>query len=117
MTGAKMPTLRRRVRRRTRPALPSRSILPTPHSDAARSSPAACALLPRGLLGNLGDRVVVASPLYKHHFDQATGERLEPLKLRVRVHALRVRSPPLAVIGASSRPAWQIERQQPVEAV
>lgn len=49
-------------------------------------------VLSRGLVGNLGERVVVASPLYKHHFDLATGECLELPGLRVRVHAVRVES-------------------------
>lgn len=40
-----------------------------PNSDAA--------VLSRGLIGNLGDRLVVASPIYKHHFDLRTGECLE----------------------------------------
>jgi nitrite reductase (NADH) small subunit len=35
------------------------------------------AVLSRGLVGNLGERIVVASPLYKHHFDLQTGECLE----------------------------------------
>lgn len=34
-------------------------------------------ILARGLLGNLGDRLVVASPIYKQHFDLRTGECLE----------------------------------------
>lgn len=34
-------------------------------------------VLSRGLTGSLGGRVVVASPLYKHHFDLRTGECLE----------------------------------------
>ena len=40
-----------------------------PNSDAA--------VLSRGLVGNLGERIVVASPIYKHHFDLQTGECLE----------------------------------------
>lgn len=40
-----------------------------PNSDAA--------VLSRGLIGSLGDRIVVASPIYKQHFDLATGECLE----------------------------------------
>ena len=34
-------------------------------------------VLARGLIGNLGERIVVASPIYKHHFDLQTGECLE----------------------------------------
>ena len=40
-----------------------------PNSDAA--------VLSRGLVDNLGERLVVASPIYKHHFDLQTGECLE----------------------------------------
>lgn len=35
------------------------------------------AVLSRGLVGNLGERLVVASPIYKQHFDLVTGECLE----------------------------------------
>ena len=35
------------------------------------------AVLSRGMIGNLGERVVVASPIYKQHFDLSTGECLE----------------------------------------
>ena len=38
---------------------------------------AGAAVLARGLVGSLGERVVVASPIYKHHFDLHTGECLE----------------------------------------
>jgi nitrite reductase (NADH) small subunit len=34
-------------------------------------------VISRGLVGSLGDRIVVASPIYKHHFDLRTGECLE----------------------------------------
>lgn len=40
-----------------------------PHSGAA--------VLSRGLVGSLGERVVVASPLHKQHYDLRTGECLE----------------------------------------
>ena len=40
-----------------------------PNSDAA--------VLSRGLVGSVGERIVVASPIYKQHFDLATGECLE----------------------------------------
>ncbi|MFP5393478.1 MAG: nitrite reductase small subunit NirD [Gammaproteobacteria bacterium] len=35
------------------------------------------AVISRGLVGSLGERTVVASPIYKHHFDLFTGECLE----------------------------------------
>ena len=35
------------------------------------------AVLSRGMVGNLGERIVVASPIYKQHFDLNTGECLE----------------------------------------
>ncbi|WP_225782064.1 nitrite reductase small subunit NirD [Xenophilus sp. Marseille-Q4582] len=47
-------------------------------------------VLARGLIGSLGERVVVASPLYKNHFDLATGECLEAPEHSVTVHAVRV---------------------------
>lgn len=47
-------------------------------------------VLSRGLVGNLGDRIVVASPLYKHHFDLRNGECLESPELSVRAHEVRI---------------------------
>lgn len=40
-----------------------------PHSQAA--------VLSRGLVGSIGERIVVASPIYKQHFDLQNGECLE----------------------------------------
>lgn len=45
-------------------------------------------VLSRGLVGSLGDQVVVASPLYKHHFNLATGQCLENSEYSVRAHHL-----------------------------
>lgn len=38
---------------------------------------AQAAVLSRGLVGSIGERIVVASPIYKQHFDLASGECLE----------------------------------------
>ncbi|WP_144143486.1 nitrite reductase small subunit NirD [Paraburkholderia sp. BCC1884] len=48
------------------------------------------AVLSRGLIGSLGERVVVASPIYKHHFDLRTGECLETPAYSVSAFAARV---------------------------
>ena len=48
------------------------------------------AVLARGLVGSLGDRVVVASPIYKHHFDLHTGECLEEPASAVATYKARV---------------------------
>ncbi|QNK02336.1 nitrite reductase small subunit NirD [Dyella telluris] len=47
------------------------------------------AVLSRGLVGDLGGHVVVASPIHKQHFDLCTGECLESPALAV--HAWQVR--------------------------
>jgi nitrite reductase (NADH) small subunit len=41
------------------------------------------AVLSRGLVGSLGGRVVVASPIHKQHYDLQTGECLETADYRV----------------------------------
>jgi nitrite reductase (NADH) small subunit len=48
------------------------------------------AVLSRGLVGNLGDRIVVASPIYKQHFDLQTGECLEAPEHSVAAYPTRV---------------------------
>jgi nitrite reductase (NADH) small subunit len=47
-------------------------------------------VLSRGLVGSLGERIVVASPLYKNHFDLRNGECIELPEHSVRAHAVRV---------------------------
>lgn len=48
------------------------------------------AVLSRGLVGNLGERIVVASPIYKQHFDLQTGECLESPEHSVATYPARV---------------------------
>ena len=47
-------------------------------------------VLSRGLVGNLGERIVVASPIYKHHFDLQTGECLEAPEHSVATYPARI---------------------------
>ncbi|MDB5961706.1 MAG: nirD1 [Massilia sp.] len=48
------------------------------------------AVLSRGLVGNLGERLVVASPIYKQHFDLRTGECIEAPQHSVQAWRARV---------------------------
>ena len=47
-------------------------------------------VLSRGLIGSVGERIVVASPIYKHHFDLQTGECLEAPEHSVNAYPARV---------------------------
>ena len=47
-------------------------------------------VLSRGLVGCLGGRIVVASPIYKHHFDLRSGECLEAPEHSVNAYPVRV---------------------------
>lgn len=47
-------------------------------------------VLSRGLVGNLGEHIVVASPLYKNHFDLRTGACLETPEHSVRSYPVRL---------------------------
>ncbi|HEY4540919.1 MAG TPA: nitrite reductase small subunit NirD [Noviherbaspirillum sp.] len=47
-------------------------------------------VLARGLIGSVGDRVVVASPIYKHRFDLKTGECLEAPEKSVQAYQVRI---------------------------
>ncbi|WP_055586524.1 nitrite reductase small subunit NirD [Peterkaempfera griseoplana] len=48
-------------------------------------------VLSRGLLGTVGDRPYVASPLLKQRFDLTGGECLDDERVRIPVHTARVR--------------------------
>ena len=58
------------------------------------------AVLSRGLVGNLGERLVVASPIYKQHFDLRTGECLEVPENSVRAWPVRLRDDGQVIVGA-----------------
>ncbi|WP_342052544.1 MULTISPECIES: nitrite reductase small subunit NirD [unclassified Cupriavidus] len=47
-------------------------------------------VLSRGIVGNLGERLVVASPIYKQHFDLRTGECLEAPEHSVQAFSARL---------------------------
>jgi nitrite reductase (NADH) small subunit len=41
-------------------------------------------------VGNVGERIVVASPIYKHHFDLQSGECLEAPENSVAAYPVRI---------------------------
>ena len=57
-------------------------------------------VLSRGIIGSVGDSVVVASPLYKQHFDLRTGSCLEEPEHRVTTYPVRVNQGCLEVFVA-----------------
>lgn len=46
-------------------------------------------VLSRGIIGSIGEAVVVASPIYKQHFNLRTGECLEKPEFTLPVYAVR----------------------------
>jgi len=57
------------------------------------------AVLSRGLVGNLGERIVVASPIYKQHFDLRTGECLEVPEKSVHAYQVSLRDDGQVLVG------------------
>ena len=49
-------------------------------------------VLSRGIVGDLKGEIVVASPIYKQHFNLATGQCLEDAEVRIPVYPARVES-------------------------
>jgi nitrite reductase (NADH) small subunit len=47
-------------------------------------------VLSRGIVGSVGDRAVIASPIFKNRFDLENGESIDDASVRIPVHAIRV---------------------------
>jgi nitrite reductase (NADH) large subunit len=60
-------------------------------------------VLSRGIVGDVGGEIVVASPLYKHHFSLATGRCLEEPALAVSTYPVRVVDEQIWVSGLAHR--------------
>lgn len=56
-------------------------------------------VLSRGIVGDLKGHTVVASPIYKHHFDLVTGQCLED-DVRIPVYPVRVQNGQVEVMVA-----------------
>ncbi|WP_036536701.1 nitrite reductase small subunit NirD [Oceanobacter kriegii] len=48
-------------------------------------------VMSRGLIGTKGDRYMVASPLYKQHYDLATGECFEDENIKLKTWTVQVK--------------------------
>ena len=57
-------------------------------------------VLSRGIIGSIGERPVVASPLYKQHFDLSNGECLEDAEKSIAAYQVRVESGMVEVAAA-----------------
>jgi nitrite reductase (NADH) small subunit len=49
-------------------------------------------VMSRGIIGSIGESLVVASPLYKQHFDLRTGECLEDDSKALKTYQVRIDS-------------------------
>ena len=47
-------------------------------------------VLSRGIVGSLGEQIVVASPLYKQHFDLTSGQCLEQPEVVIPVYGVKL---------------------------
>ena len=47
-------------------------------------------VLSRGIIGSLGEHIVVASPLYKEHYDLRTGTCIEKPEYAVQVYPVKI---------------------------
>lgn len=47
-------------------------------------------VLSRGLVGSVGEKIVVASPIYKQHFCLETGQCIEEEEVSVKTFAVRI---------------------------
>jgi nitrite reductase (NADH) small subunit len=63
----------------------------TVHAVGQRDPYSGANVMSRGLVGTRGERPVVASPMYKQHFDLRTGEAVDDPDIRLPVHPVRVR--------------------------
>ena len=58
-------------------------------------------VLSRGIIGSIGDEIVVASPLYKQHFSLKTGACIEETDYRVKTYSVRVHEGKVQLQAAS----------------
>ncbi|MCC5451541.1 nitrite reductase small subunit NirD [Rheinheimera sp. UJ51] len=61
-------------------------------------------VLARGITGSIGDRLVVASPLYKQHFDLHNGQCIEMPEISVGVYPVQRQEQTIWIQLKSSQP-------------
>lgn len=62
-------------------------------------------VLSRGLIGDIDGQLVVASPLYKQHFNLITGQCLEDEKVKIAAYSVRLMNGRVEVNTQDSIPA------------
>lgn len=67
------------------------------------------AVLSRGIVGELKGKLVVASPMYKHHFCLRTGRCMEDERIHVRPWPVRQREDGMLVVGL---PAADVNKEK-----
>jgi|TARA_R110002095_G_scaffold165060_2_gene143260 nitrite reductase (NADH) small subunit len=58
-------------------------------------------VLSRGIIGSIGDELVVASPIYKQHFNLATGQCIEDDSVAVTTYPVTIKNGRILVSFAS----------------
>src|ERR1700688_105057 len=67
-------------------------------------------VLSRGIVGDIGGEIVVASPIYKHHFSLITGRCLEEPRFAVPAYMAEVRD---GLIWVGTKPAMKVRTTCP----
>ena len=55
-------------------------------------------VLSRGIIGDIEQRLVVASPMYKHHFDLVTGDCIEDSEVKVPVYGVALEADQVVLV-------------------
>ena len=58
-------------------------------------------VLSRGVVGDIKGRLVVASPIYKQHFDLATGQCIEEASIKLQCYPVRVLDGVIQIAGGN----------------
>lgn len=69
-------------------------------------------IISRGIVGDLNDKIVVASPLYKQHFELSSGQCIEDKSVRLNNYAIRLNGSTVELALSSLTAAPKQEQQK-----